>query len=89
MHIWRVETLNSDNTPYFYRLIVFDITNALDPSVVSRGTPNASILLGGTPEEQALVEQWTHFADTEVHVFNVLLYLLFAHKVPYSKPVRT
>ena len=65
------------------------IADTLDPPVVSRGNPNASVLLGGTPEEQALVEQWTHFADTEVHVYTVLIYGFFAHNVPYSKPVRT
>lgn len=46
------------------------------------------MLLGGTLEEQALVEQWTHFADTEIHLYSILLFNLFSHKVPYSKPVR-
>jgi len=55
--------------------------------IVARGSPNASVLLGGTPEEQALVEQWIHFADTEIHPSSGLLNGLFAHKVPYSKPL--
>jgi len=46
------------------------------------------VLLGGTPEEQALVEQWVHFADTEIHVYSGFLNALIAHKIPYSKPVR-
>ena len=64
-------------------------TDVLDLTVISRGSPNASVLLGGTPEEQALVEQWIHFADTEIHPSNILLFLLFNHKLPYSKPVRS
>ena len=47
------------------------------------------MLLGGTLEEQALVEQWSHFADTEIHTYTGFLNGLFAHKVPYSKPVRS
>ena len=47
----------------------------LHPPVIARGNPNASVLLGVTPEEQALVEQWIHFCDTEV--------------LASSKPVRT
>jgi hypothetical protein len=47
------------------------------------------VLLGGTLEEQALVEQWIHFADTEIHPFSGLLNGLFAHKIPYSKAVRS
>ena len=66
----------------------FKVTDPLQPLVVARGSPNASVLLGGTLEEQALVDQWIHFADTEIHVFTILLFYLFAHKVPYSKPVR-
>ena len=60
----------------------------LYPPVVLRGSSNASVLLGGTPEEQALVDQWIHFADTEVHAFSVLLYVTFSHRLPYSKLVR-
>jgi len=57
--------------------------------IITRGSPNASALLGGTPEEQALVEQWIHFADTEVHTYVALIYGLLAHKVPYSKPIHS
>jgi len=57
--------------------------------IVSRGNQNVSVLLGGTPEEQALVDQWTHFADTEIQVYIVALYYIFTHKLPYSKPVHT
>jgi len=62
-------------------------STAIARYMISRGSPNASALLGGTLEEQALVEQWIHFADTEVQIFTVLLYMLFAHRVPYSKPL--
>jgi len=55
--------------------------------IISRGNPNASVLLGGTPEEQALVEQWIHFADTEIYHYAMLLYYILAHKFPYSKPL--
>ena len=85
MHIRHVETFNSDKTSYFFYSATADSPS---PSVVYRGGPNASALLGGTPEEQALVEQWTHFTDTEIQVFIVLLYYMFVHKLPYSKPVR-
>ncbi|KAF9644855.1 elongation factor 1-gamma [Thelephora ganbajun] len=61
-------------------------SSAIARYIISRGSPNASVLLGGTPEEQALVEQWIHFADTEVNVSDVMLSGLFAHKFPYSKP---
>jgi len=62
-------------------------TSAVARYIISRGTPNASVLLGGTPEEQALVEQWIHFADTEIQPYSGLLNSLFTHKIPYSKPL--
>lgn len=46
------------------------------------------MLLGRTPEEQALVEQWIHFADTEIQPYSGLLNGMFTHKIPYSKQVR-
>jgi len=53
----------------------------LDPIVISRGTPNASVLL-------VLVEQWIHFVDTEVQPYNgKLLNSLFVHKIQYLKRV--
>ena len=88
IHIWRVETLNSDYTLFPPSYFLSVPTDASHPLVISRGSPNASVLLGGTPEEQALVDQWTHFSDTEVHTYTISLYMLFAHRLPYSKPVR-
>jgi len=45
------------------------------------------VLLGETLEEQALIEQWIHFADTEIHPYSGLLNGLIAHKIPYSEQV--
>lgn len=60
-------------------------SSAVARYIVARGNPEASVLLGVTPEEQALVEQWIHFADTEVQPYSGLLNGLFTHKIPYSE----
>lgn len=46
-------------------------------------------LLGKTPEDAALVDQWISFIDAEILAnFSVALKITRATDVPYSKPVR-
>ncbi|KII90102.1 hypothetical protein PLICRDRAFT_53213 [Plicaturopsis crispa FD-325 SS-3] len=51
--------------------------------------PNSG-LLGGDPKEVALVDQWIHFADTELDVSTQFLtQLVYGRLSPYSKPLHT
>ncbi|KAJ8584843.1 glutathione S-transferase, partial [Rhizopogon salebrosus TDB-379] len=50
--------------------------------------PNSG-LLGTTPEDAALVEQWVHFGDTEVAVLQDTVYAMIHNYLPYSKPLHT
>jgi len=51
--------------------------------------PNVNIL-GSTPEEEALVDQWTSFSDTEIHAQTNLIGPLLRNAItPYSKSVHT
>ena len=49
--------------------------------------PNSGIL-GGSPEEAALIDQWMHLAETEVESFNQFVRGLCSGRFAYSKPVR-
>ncbi|KAH8813386.1 glutathione S-transferase C-terminal-like protein [Flagelloscypha sp. PMI_526] len=47
-------------------------------------------LLGNTPEETALVDQWAHLSESEISsAHDLLMYMIFARKFPYSKPFHT
>ncbi|KAF8551557.1 eEF1-gamma domain-containing protein [Imleria badia] len=46
--------------------------------------PNAN-LLGTSLEEQALVEQWRHFADSEIAFSSTITYLMLNGAFPYNK----
>ncbi|KAF8647570.1 hypothetical protein AX16_006609 [Volvariella volvacea WC 439] len=51
--------------------------------------PNAG-LLGHTPEEAALVDQWVHLGESEVHEATILISgLIRGTTVPYFKPIHT
>ncbi|KAF8308194.1 elongation factor 1-gamma [Clavulina sp. PMI_390] len=50
--------------------------------------PNAG-LLGKTPQEAALIDQWTHFAETEVDINRRNLVGLVHGAIPYTKPIET
>ncbi|PFH50380.1 hypothetical protein AMATHDRAFT_47954 [Amanita thiersii Skay4041] len=50
--------------------------------------PNAG-LLGQTPKEQALVDQWVHLAESELETATLAILLFMRHVVLYSKPVHT
>lgn len=49
--------------------------------------PNSGIL-GGTPEEAALIDQWVHLAENEVETFNNFVRGMCSGRFAYSKPVR-
>jgi len=48
--------------------------------------PNSG-LLGTTPEDAALVDQWVHFGETEIATWNETIFGMIMSYVPYSKPV--
>jgi elongation factor 1-gamma len=54
---------------------------------VARLAPNSG-LLGGTPEEVALVDQWIHLAESEVDMYSNFVRGLCMGIFGYSKPVR-
>lgn len=56
-------------------------------SVVASQAPNSG-LLGSSPKEAALIEQWISFVDTELDPSRKFLAgLLGGNAVPYNKPV--
>ncbi|XP_006455931.1 hypothetical protein AGABI2DRAFT_195231 [Agaricus bisporus var. bisporus H97] len=48
--------------------------------------PNTG-LLGGTPEEAALVDQWMHVVETEADTYDTWISFLVRGLVPYNKPI--
>jgi elongation factor 1-gamma len=56
--------------------------------VASKSTKSAQ-LLGKTPEEQALVDQWISFATTEIHAPAILGIRFIRGAIPYFKPLAT
>ncbi|KAJ8579317.1 glutathione S-transferase, partial [Rhizopogon salebrosus TDB-379] len=50
--------------------------------------PN-SCLLGTTPEDAALVDQWVHFGEAELAVFQDTVSAMLHNYIPYSKPLHT
>jgi len=46
-------------------------------------------LLGSSPEEAALIEQWTSFSESEVGALTTLIFQLTRGILPYSKPIHT
>lgn len=46
-------------------------------------------LLGTTPEETALVDQWVSFGDNELAANCGFIFYLLVGYLPYSKPVST
>jgi len=46
--------------------------------------PNSG-LLGGSPEDAALIDQWIHLADTEVDIYINFIRGLCAGRIPYNK----
>ncbi|KAK7017970.1 hypothetical protein VNI00_007574 [Paramarasmius palmivorus] len=50
--------------------------------------PNAN-LLGTTPEESALVDQWSHLAETEFDIPSSLVIWMCRGVLAYSKPIHT
>ncbi|KAI5990390.1 hypothetical protein EDD15DRAFT_1161175 [Pisolithus albus] len=51
-------------------------------------SPNSG-LLGGTTEDAALVDQYVHFAETEIHSSNELIYMMLNGYIPYNKAIHT
>ncbi|OAX40977.1 elongation factor 1-gamma [Rhizopogon vinicolor AM-OR11-026] len=50
--------------------------------------PNSG-LLGTTPEEAALVDQWVHFAETEIAMQNDTIWAMVSNHIPYNKGFHT
>jgi len=48
--------------------------------------PNSG-LLGGTPEEAALVDQWMHLTETEVEIYTNFIRGICMGRIPYNKPM--
>jgi hypothetical protein len=57
------------------------------PVVASKST-KADQLLGKTPEEKALVDQWLSFATSEIQTNVSYVNRLMNSVIPYNKPVR-
>ncbi|KAG6915480.1 hypothetical protein DXG01_011311 [Tephrocybe rancida] len=56
---------------------------------VARLAPNAG-LLGADPKDAALIDQWTHLAESEVDIYTSFVFGLVKGFVsPYSKPIHT
>ena len=54
--------------------------------IVAGLAPNAN-LLGGDAKERALVDQWIHFADTEISANQMVIAIGLGGSIPYNKPV--
>ncbi|OJA13925.1 hypothetical protein AZE42_01333 [Rhizopogon vesiculosus] len=50
--------------------------------------PNSG-LLGTTPEEAALVDQWVHFAESEIAIKNDTIAAMIHNRLPYNKGIHT
>ncbi|KAF8154270.1 elongation factor 1-gamma [Crassisporium funariophilum] len=50
--------------------------------------PNSG-LLGGSPEDAALIDQWVHLVETEVDAFTDLVRTICANVYPYNKVTHT
>ncbi|KAG1725778.1 glutathione S-transferase C-terminal-like protein [Suillus paluster] len=50
--------------------------------------PNSG-LLGSTPEDAALVDQWVHFAESEIAVQTQTVLGMLSNSTPYSKGIHT
>ncbi|KIY66185.1 elongation factor 1-gamma [Cylindrobasidium torrendii FP15055 ss-10] len=55
---------------------------------VAKKAPNGG-LTGSSPVEEAQIDQWIHFVDTEIDANNDLVRALAGGKIPYSKPAHT
>ena len=96
---WNVfESCFGSYVDMFYDLIVFFSLSSsffllsrgnTDPyqSAVAGLAPNSG-LLGGTPEEAALIDQWVHLAESEVYAFTNFIRGICLGRFAYSKPVR-
>ncbi|KAI6143469.1 hypothetical protein BKA82DRAFT_139964, partial [Pisolithus tinctorius] len=51
--------------------------------------PPNSGLLGGTLEDAALVDQYVHFAESEIHLCTEFIYLMLNGYMPYNKAIHT
>ena len=73
---------------FFFFIFIFFFSNA-DPyqTAVAGLAPNSG-LLGGTPEEAALVDQWVHLAESEVYALTNIIRGMCMGRFAYSKQVR-
>ncbi|KAG8908843.1 hypothetical protein FRB99_003082 [Tulasnella sp. 403] len=51
------------------------------------GLAKNSTLLGSSVEEQALIDQWVSFSDSEIFANARSVKLFFQNQIPYSKPI--
>ena len=78
-----------DRRRFFSSIFFFSLSGgSADPykTAVAGLAPNSG-LLGGTPEETALVDQWVHLAESEVYAFTNFVRGICLGRFAYSKPV--
>lgn len=71
--------LSCSDTVHLENVLIFLIA-------VAGLAPNSG-LLGTTPEDAALVDQWVHFAETELAVQNEVIVGMLRNRLPYNKLV--
>ena len=78
-----------ENLLIFFFILFFLYGGNADPhqTVVAGLAPNSG-LLGSTPKEAALIDQWVHLAESEVDTFVNFVRGLCSGRFSYSKQVR-
>ena len=73
---------------FFFFFCFFLSGGNADPhqTTVAGLAPNSG-LLGGTPEEAALIDQWIHLAETEIDIYTNFVRGLCSGRFSYSKQV--
>ena len=72
---------------FFFFCFLFGGNADPHQTAVASLAPNTGVL-GSTPEEAALIDQWIHLAESEVDSFNSFIRGITGGRIAYSKPVR-
>ena len=80
-------SLSLSFSSFFYFFYPEKMLIHINQTAVAGLAPNSG-LLGGSPEETALVDQWVHLAESEVYAFTNFVRGLCLGRFAYSKPVR-
>ncbi|KAG2054510.1 elongation factor 1-gamma [Suillus hirtellus] len=67
----------------------FNLTEGVPIARYLAGLAPNSGLLGSTPEDVAAVDQWVHFAESEVATFTDIISGMLNNYIPYSKGIHT